>query len=78
MTKPVTVATFSDRVEAELARTALGAAGIFAVIAADDAGSQNPGLDFSRGVGVLVRQEDLALARQVLREAGGSTVQDDD
>jgi hypothetical protein len=71
MTDLVTVALFADRIEAELARGALDAAGIYAVIAADDAGQQNPGLDFSRGVGVFVRPEDVAAAKGVLHNATG-------
>ena len=71
MTKLVTVVTFPDRIEAELARTALEATGVYAIVAADDAGNQNPGLGFSRRVSVLVRQEDVELARQVLQDAAG-------
>jgi hypothetical protein len=71
MTNLVTVADFPIRAEAELARGALDAAGIYAVVAADDAGHQNPGLDFSRGVAVLVRAEDVEAAKQVLHDATG-------
>jgi hypothetical protein len=67
----VAVAVFPARVEADLARGALQAAGIVSVVAADDAGQQNPGLDYSRGVAVLVRSEDVATARQVLETASG-------
>lgn len=62
----VAVAVFPVRVEADLARGALDASGIYAVVAADDAGQQNPGLDYSRGVAVLVREGDVAAAREVL------------
>ena len=71
MTDLITVAVFTMHVEADLARGALEAAGIYAVIAADDAGQQNPGLDYSRGVAVLVRKADAAAARDVL---SGSTI----
>jgi hypothetical protein len=71
MANLVAVAVFPARVEADLARGALDAAGIYAVVAADDAGQQNPGLDYSRGVAVLVRSEDLAAAHQVLHGATG-------
>jgi hypothetical protein len=71
MANLVAVAVFSARVEADLARGALDAAGIYAVVAADDAGQQNPGLDYSRGVAVLVRSEDVAEAHQVLHGATG-------
>jgi hypothetical protein len=71
MTDFVPVAIFPDRVEAELARGALENEGIYAMIAADDAGQQNPGLDFSRGVAVLVRAGDVEAARTVLDDATG-------
>lgn len=58
--------TFANRHEAELARGALAASGIEAIVAADDAGGEVPGLDFPRGVGVLVRREDVAAAREAL------------
>jgi hypothetical protein len=45
----------------------LEASGIEALVAADDAGGEVPGLDFPRGVGVFVRAEDLAAARAALR-----------
>lgn len=61
------VRTFANRHEAELARGALEASGIEALVAADDAGGEVPGLDFPRGVGVFVRAEDLAAARAALR-----------
>jgi hypothetical protein len=69
--KLAAVAIFPLRVEAELARGALDAAGIYAIVAADDAGQQNPGLDYSRGVAVMVRAEDLPAARQALQDATG-------
>jgi hypothetical protein len=77
MSNLTAVAVFRDRVEAELARGALDAAGIFAIIAADDAGEQNPGLDFSRGVSVMVREEDAATARNVLQDATGRAPEPD-
>jgi hypothetical protein len=71
MTSLVTVSVFPARIEADLARGALEAAGIYSVISADDAGQQNPGLVYSSGVAVLVRAEDLASARQILNEDPG-------
>lgn len=63
----VCVRTFANRHEAELARGALQASGIEALVAADDAGGEVPGLDFPRGVAVLVRSADLAAAREALQ-----------
>jgi hypothetical protein len=71
MTNLIAVAIFPARVEADLARGALEAAGLYAIVAADDAGEQNPGLDYSRGVSVLVRPEDLERAREVLDTGRG-------
>ena len=71
MNNLVTVALFPTRIEADLARGALEAAGIYGIVAADDAGQQNPGLDYSRGVAVMVREADLEAAHQVLHEATG-------
>ena len=65
----VAVAQFSSHIEADLARSALEAAGIEAMISADDAGGQRPHMAFSQGVLVMVREEDEAAAREVLEPA---------
>ena len=62
----VAVHTFSDRVEADLAASALEAAGIESMVVADDAGGTQPGLWEGRGVAVLVRREDEQTAREIL------------
>jgi hypothetical protein len=61
----VTVRTFLNRIEAELALTALQAAGIEAVLSRDDCGGVRPSLWLS-GIDLLVRHEDVARARDVL------------
>jgi len=66
MEELVTVARFGSHIEADLAQSALQAAGVAAVVAADDGGRQSPYLDFSQGVTVLVRQEDADTARAIL------------
>jgi len=63
----VLVKTFANRVEADLALTALEAAGIPAAIRADDCAGQRPHLSFLR-VAIVVRPEDLARAQDVLNE----------
>jgi hypothetical protein len=68
----IAVARFSSHIEADLARSALEAAGIDAMIAADDAGGQRPHLAFSQGVVVMVRAEDQFAAREVLEAAADS------
>jgi len=62
----VCVLTFPNRQEAELARGALDASGIAAMVAADDAGGEIPGMDIGSGVGVFVREADLAAAEELL------------
>jgi Putative prokaryotic signal transducing protein len=63
----VVVQTFSSRPEADIAVSALEAAGIESMISADDGGSQRPALAWA-GVGfqVVVRTEDAEAARAIL------------
>jgi hypothetical protein len=62
----VAVRTFLSRIEAELARSALEAAEIDAMVQADDAGGTQSGLWLARGVRLLVRAEDVCRAEDVL------------
>jgi len=62
----VVVETYTYRHEAELAQTALEAAGINSMISADDAGGEVVGLEFTRGVRLLVCLEDEEAAREIL------------
>ncbi len=62
----VVVRTFADRIEAELAHSALEAAGIESMIRADDAGGLRPAMGFSNGVALLVRAEQADAAAEVL------------
>lgn len=64
----IALATFNSHIEADLARSALEAAGIDSMIAADDAGGQRPHMSFSQGVVVMVREDDAEAAREVLGE----------
>jgi hypothetical protein len=61
----VTVRTFLNRIEAELALSALEAAGIDAVMLRDDCGGVRPSL-WLTGVDLLVRPEDFRRATDVL------------
>ena len=70
----VVIETFKYRYEAELAQTALEAAGISSMITADDAGGEVVGLQITRGVRLLVRTEDEEPAREILE----STAIEDD
>jgi hypothetical protein len=61
----VTVRTFLNRIEAELALSALEAAGIEAVMLRDDCGGVRPSL-WLTGIDLLVRPEDFRRATDVL------------
>jgi hypothetical protein len=63
-----TVGNFLNRVDAEIACGALQAAGIEAMVAADDAAGTRPHLWLS-GVGIRVHADDAERAKQILREA---------
>jgi len=62
----VVVRTYTSHVEADLARTALEAAGIESMFTSDDEGRQSPGLGFTRGTALLVRSEDAEDADEIL------------
>jgi hypothetical protein len=62
----VVVGTFNDRIEADLAQSALEAAGIQSMIRADDAEGTQPGLWMGNGVDVLVSEEDAGRAEEIL------------
>ena len=61
----VTIRTFLNQVDAELAKSALEAAGITSVIRADDCGGVRPHL-WMGGVELLVDEADQAQAEEVL------------
>jgi hypothetical protein len=64
----VVVRTFSNRIEAEVAQSALEAAEIESLIQADDAAGEVPGL-WLDGVKLLVRAEDAAQAEEILGQS---------
>ncbi len=64
-TELVVVRTFIDRIEAELAHSALEAAGIESMLRADDVGGLRPHMSMTNGVGLLVRAEAAQAARDV-------------
>jgi hypothetical protein len=61
----VVVRTFVNRIEAELAHSALEAAEIDSTIIDDDAGGTQPEL-WLRGVKLLVREDDVERATEIL------------
>ena len=60
------VRTFGNLFEAEVAQSALEAAGIESLLRADDAGGMRPGLWVGRGVDLLVNAEDADRAEEIL------------
>jgi hypothetical protein len=61
----VVVRTFLNKFDAEMAKSALDAANIDAMVKADDAGGTRPGL-WLGGVELLVRAEDAERAAEIL------------
>lgn len=61
----VTVATFLNHIEADLAKSALEAAGIESMIQSDDCGGVRPHL-WMGGIQLLVRDEDAQRALEIL------------
>lgn len=62
----VVVHTFGSQAEADLAISALTAAGIEAVVRRDTAGGEYPGVALSRGIAIIVHAADAPAAREVL------------
>jgi hypothetical protein len=71
----IVIRTFLTRVDADLAKSALDAAGIESMVRSDDAGGLRPHL-WMGGIALLVRQEDVDRAETVLEKADPAT--DDD
>jgi ABC-type amino acid transport substrate-binding protein len=65
MTDLVVVGTFLTGFDADVARTALEAAGVDCMVRADDCGGLRPHL-WMGGIGLLVRREDRDKAEEVL------------
>ena len=61
----IAVGTYLTDIEAELAKSALEAAEIDAMIRADDCGGARPHM-WMGGIQLIVREEDAARAREVL------------
>ena len=62
----ITLRVFSTHIEADLARSALEAAGIESMVAADDSGGMRPHMALTAGVRLLVHASDAERAEQVL------------
>ena len=66
----VVVRTYSTVVDAELAKSALESVGIDSMVRSDNEGGQSPGLTFTRGAELLVREDDLEAAEDILGVEG--------
>ncbi len=64
----VVVRTFTDRIEADLAQSALEAAGIESLVHSDDFAGLYPQLSMINGVELLVRESDAERALELLTE----------
>ena len=62
----VVVRTFSNAIDADLARSALEAAEIDSMIRSDNAGGMRPAMSMTNGVELLVRAEDAERAEEIL------------
>jgi len=63
----IVVHTFNNRPEADLAKSALEAAGIDAMVQADDGGGMRPAMAWAgSGLHLLVRAADVEVAREIL------------
>jgi hypothetical protein len=71
MARTEVAAVTSSRVEAQLIVGMLEANGIVATISADDAGGQEPQWQLTDGVRVVVADEDLEAAQQLIAESDG-------
>ncbi len=73
----VVVATFRYRLEAEFTLETLRAAGIDAMLLADDAGGMYAGLSLSGQARILVHSSEAERARALLEDAGDSDAPED-
>ena len=62
----VVVRTYQNRFEADVAKTALDAAGIESMLRSDDYGGRGPNLTLTQGIEILVRAEDARDADAIL------------
>lgn len=64
----VTIRSFVDELEANLAKSRLQAAGIDSMLGRDDCGGMRPSLTFAQGIKLLVRSDDAERAAAVLSD----------
>ncbi|OLD19529.1 MAG: hypothetical protein AUJ01_05855 [Acidobacteria bacterium 13_1_40CM_3_65_5] len=64
----VVVGRFNSRFEADVAKSALDAAGLDSMIPSDDVAGMRPPLSLTNGVEFIVRAEDAMAARENLQQ----------
>jgi hypothetical protein len=64
----VTIRTFVDELEANLAKSRLQAAGINSILGRDDCGGMRPSLSWAQGIKLVVRSDDAERAAAVLSD----------
>lgn len=62
----ITIKTFQNRIEADLAKSMLESEGIVAMIQSEDQGGMKPHLAFALGVRLQVTEQDFELAKELL------------
>lgn len=65
----VVVRTFSNKFDADVAKSALDGAGIESMVRTDASGNVQPGMWMSNGVDLIVRSEDASAAGEILDTA---------
>ena len=75
MAQLVTAHECSNRTEADIVQQLLAANGLYAIVSADDSGGTQPYLNFMLGARVLVQEEDLARALEIIRETLSETAE---
>jgi hypothetical protein len=64
----MTIRSFDNEVEAELAKAKLESAGVESFLSGDDCGGMRPALTFTNGVKLIVRADQAARAADILGE----------
>ena len=72
MSEFICVKTFNNRVEAEMAKGVLESEEIDAIIETDDLGGLQPGMTFTRGAKLMVKEESAEAARSILKSIENS------
>jgi hypothetical protein len=71
LSRLIPIGTFATRGEAEMVQGLLTSAGIAATLSADDAGGAYP-FDLSGGAQLLVDEDDVAAASELVKGLGGT------